>query len=182
MNEAGHQLVRLGDGIVLRQGRIGAKHGTDAGPFLALIRDAAERGGAGGGPIRLSRDGGGAYVALIAPLARDRTVASPEPTALILICDPAATATSLGTTLIKLYGFSHAEARLAMLLTQGRTLKQAAEKRGVGIETVRSQMRSLLAKSGVHRQADLVRLIARLPEIGSILMPNPLNTAAIEKG
>ena len=125
------------------------------------------RRGAGGGPVALTRDGGGAYAALVAPLPPDHPAAAGEPVALVLVTDPVAAPRTLGRTVIELYGCSHAEARLAVLLAQGRTLQEAADERGVGIETVRSQLRSLLAKSGVHRQADLVRLLARLPEIRS---------------
>lgn len=168
MNEAARQLVRLGDALVVRQGRLGCKHPMDEARLLGLAREAASaaaRRGAGGGPVRLSRDGGGAYAALAAPLAADQAVAGAEPAALLLVTDPAAVPRTLGTMLIELYGFSQAEARLAVLLAQGRTLQEAADERGVGVETVRSQLRSLLAKSGVHRQADLVRLLARLPEL-----------------
>ncbi len=42
-----------------------------------------------------------------------------------------------------------------------------AEARGVSIATLRSQIRSILAKTGVGRLTDLARLVAALPRMRS---------------
>lgn len=184
MNQAGHELVRLGHALVLRQGRLGAKRSEDEARLLGFVRQAANAAssrGAGGGSLRLFSDAGGGYVALVAPLVAERTVAAGQPAALVLVSDATAAPKTLGRTLVELYGFSQAEARLAVLLAQGRTLKEAADERRVGIETVRSQLRSLLAKSGARRQADLVRLLVRLPEIRSASMAEPSSAGVILK-
>jgi len=55
--------------------------------------------------------------------------------------------------------FTHAERRLAQILAQGATLHRAAEALSVSHNTVRTQLRALLAKTGTNRQADLVRLL-----------------------
>jgi DNA-binding CsgD family transcriptional regulator len=58
-----------------------------------------------------------------------------------------------------LWGFTRAEADLAQHLAEGRTLSEAADASGVSINTVRTQLRGLLAKSGARRQSDLVRTL-----------------------
>jgi DNA-binding CsgD family transcriptional regulator/PAS domain-containing protein len=58
----------------------------------------------------------------------------------------------------RLLGVTPAEAALVATLTGGGTLEQHAEGRGVSIGTVRGQLKQVLAKTGVHRQAELVRL------------------------
>jgi DNA-binding CsgD family transcriptional regulator/PAS domain-containing protein len=53
-----------------------------------------------------------------------------------------------------------AEARLALALLHDKSLKEFAGEAGISFHTARRQMRSLLEKTGTHRQAQLVRLLA----------------------
>ena len=57
------------------------------------------------------------------------------------------------------FGLTPAEAALADALVRGATLEQFATRRGTSIHTVRGQLRALLAKTGTHRQAELVALL-----------------------
>ncbi len=65
-------------------------------------------------------------------------------------------------TLRDLFGLTGAEARLAAALTSGSTLVDAAHTIGIAHNTAKVQLRSVFAKTGVHRQAELVALIASL--------------------
>jgi DNA-binding CsgD family transcriptional regulator len=56
------------------------------------------------------------------------------------------------------FRLSPAETRLWAALTAGRRLIDVAEESGVSVNTVRVQLRALFAKTGMHRQADLLRL------------------------
>lgn len=56
------------------------------------------------------------------------------------------------------FGLSHAEARLLAQLVSGRQLGECAEILGVKVNTVRSQMTSILRKTDCSRQPELVRL------------------------
>lgn len=58
----------------------------------------------------------------------------------------------------QLLGVTPAEAALVATLVGGGTLEQHAQQRGVSAGTVRGQLKQVLAKTGTHRQADLVRL------------------------
>ena len=58
----------------------------------------------------------------------------------------------------RLLGVTRAEAALVVTLAAGGTLEQHAQQRGVSAGTVRGQLKQVLAKTGTHRQADLVRL------------------------
>lgn len=58
-----------------------------------------------------------------------------------------------------LFGLTQAEARLVAGLVAGNTLEQYALRRGVGLGTVRGQLKQVLAKTGAARQAELVRLV-----------------------
>ncbi len=56
------------------------------------------------------------------------------------------------------FRLSPAETRLWAALIAGRRVIDVAEESGVSVNTVRVQLRSLFAKTGMHRQADLLRL------------------------
>ena len=59
----------------------------------------------------------------------------------------------------KLFGLSRREAALAILITQGLTLAQASEHLGVSNQTARTYLRQIFQKTGVTRQAELIRQI-----------------------
>lgn len=56
------------------------------------------------------------------------------------------------------YGLTPAESRVVGGLTEGLTLAEIAERAGIGLETVRSQLKSVYDKTDLGRQVDLVRL------------------------
>jgi DNA-binding CsgD family transcriptional regulator len=65
----------------------------------------------------------------------------------------------------QLFGLTPAEGRLAHALASGKTLMEHASGTGVSLNTVRSQLRHVLAKAGMRRQTDLVRALAGLPAL-----------------
>ncbi len=69
---------------------------------------------------------------------------------------------ALGYHLKQDFQLSAAEIRLAISLFRGATLRQVAERSCTSINTNRAQLASIFSKTGVHRQSELVRLIAEL--------------------
>ncbi|HWG59212.1 MAG TPA: helix-turn-helix transcriptional regulator, partial [Candidatus Acidoferrales bacterium] len=65
--------------------------------------------------------------------------------------------------LTRQYGLTKHEASLADLLLQGSDLREAAEKLGVSMNTVRTHLRLIFEKTDTHRQAELVRVLLRGP-------------------
>jgi DNA-binding CsgD family transcriptional regulator len=61
-----------------------------------------------------------------------------------------------------LFDLTPAEAMLARALIEGKTVAEFAKLRGLSDATVRSQVRSVFAKTGVTRQVELVRLLSGL--------------------
>lgn len=58
-----------------------------------------------------------------------------------------------------MHGLTRAEARLAATLAKGSSLEEAAAALSISIHTVRSQLKSVFAKTGVTRQAELIALL-----------------------
>jgi DNA-binding CsgD family transcriptional regulator len=56
----------------------------------------------------------------------------------------------------RLFGLTRAEARLCERLVAGMSVEEAAADLGLKIPTIRTQLKSIFAKTGVARQAELV--------------------------
>ena len=63
------------------------------------------------------------------------------------------------------FGLSPAETRLASLIAQGLSPRRAAEELGIAHETARDRLKAVFAKTGTHRQSELVALLARGPSL-----------------
>jgi DNA-binding CsgD family transcriptional regulator len=59
-----------------------------------------------------------------------------------------------------LFDLTAAEARVAGGVAEGLTLDQIAERHGVAVGTIRSQVKSIFAKTGAERQSQLAALLA----------------------
>jgi DNA-binding CsgD family transcriptional regulator len=62
----------------------------------------------------------------------------------------------------KAFNLTPAEGKLAVLIAQGNSPEQIAEQLGIARVTARNQLRAVFAKTGTHRQSELVALLARL--------------------
>ena len=60
------------------------------------------------------------------------------------------------------FGLTRAEAEVAAMVVQGKSLAAIADARGIARVTARNQIRTILAKTGTHRQSELVALLSRL--------------------
>jgi DNA-binding CsgD family transcriptional regulator len=85
--------------------------------------------------------------------------------ALLIFHDPKAMPQADPFILAEAFDLTPAEARVAVQLANGKTAEEVSLDRAVAIGTVRTQIKSLLAKTGVHRQGDLMRLIGSLPHL-----------------
>lgn len=70
-----------------------------------------------------------------------------------------------GSELAAVFALTPAEARLAVELSAGLTLAEIAESRSANISTLRAQLRSVYAKLGVSKQAELVATVWRVASV-----------------
>jgi DNA-binding CsgD family transcriptional regulator len=82
--------------------------------------------------------------------------------ALLVLVDPDARPRPPEAALRSGFGLTAAEAKLAMHLAAGEALGDAADALGIAKETARAQLKAIFAKLDLHRQAELVALMARL--------------------
>jgi DNA-binding CsgD family transcriptional regulator len=60
------------------------------------------------------------------------------------------------------FGLTGAESRLVSLLAGGMSIETAAEYLGIARETARNQLKAAFAKTGTHRQAELISLVSQI--------------------
>lgn len=165
-NAALRRLARRRDGLVVGHERLAA---VDPAADAALARAIAELPllRAAGKPamrtIAVPRQHGGAPY-LVQAIAIGG-VAAHAGGVLLVVTDPSVHSLD-AATLQRLLGLTPAEAGLATALAAGTTLAAAAERRGIGLETARTQLKSVLGKTGCAGQAELARLLARLGGTG----------------
>lgn len=83
-----------------------------------------------------------------------------RPAVAVFLRDPESSAAQPSHELVRrLFGLTRMEASLALLLADGLTLDEAAEKMDVRRNTARTHLRSIFCKTGVTRQTMLVRLL-----------------------
>jgi DNA-binding CsgD family transcriptional regulator len=67
-----------------------------------------------------------------------------------------------GAVMKQAFGLTVAEARVAEFLAMGGSIEHAAQELRISRETARNQLKAVFAKTGTHRQGELVALLARL--------------------
>ena len=77
----------------------------------------------------------------------------------VLLTEPEAGPTVDSRFVAEAYDLTPAESQVAALLAEGRTVGEIMASTGRKESTVRWHVRNLHSKLGVHRQADLVRLV-----------------------
>lgn len=82
--------------------------------------------------------------------------------ALVTLIDPMRPVTIQADIVATAYGLTKAEARVADLLLQGLTNTEISERIGVGPETIKSQISSVLAKSGCKSRVSFIWRVFQL--------------------
>lgn len=168
-NAGAEALLMQGDAIRLEKNSLVARPLPATTRFRRLITEASgsdvTNGIASGGVMRL-RSGNTDLQVLVTPVSSVPLPAAfntSKATAVVFItCTDRDVSLSV-ETLIQLYGFTQAEAKLAAGLAGGATLEALADKFGISKQTARVQLKSVFHKTDTHRQGELIaRLLATL--------------------
>ncbi len=168
-NAVAKEFLGRGDGLISRSGTISTTNRATAALLADRIHQATQpqnrHKSTAEQALRVARAAGSPLMVLVAPLPdhADENGEASEPTAQLLVTDPDRPPAILGRHLVDWFGLTPAEADLAVQLANGARLKTLTKCKGVRISTLRSQLRSVLGKTGANRQADLIGLLHRLP-------------------
>jgi len=165
MNMAAASLFQTEKALRLTASGIAAAFPAENKPLNRLVSGAINAGvnhlSDSGGTMLISRGlPGRPLQVLVSPLRSEALfLGNGTPAAAIFITDPERKPLLPAQWLRQLYGLTQAEARLAQLLLEGFDLKESAEQLHVLVSTVRSQLKSIFAKTETNRQSELLRLL-----------------------
>jgi DNA-binding CsgD family transcriptional regulator/PAS domain-containing protein len=166
-NSAATALLAKADGFGARQGILHAATPALTNRLHAVLaRAAAIDGGLPrAGAVRLPKlIGAGALAVLVMPFRNETHWSlSHRPAILVCVADPAGANVLPGRQMIELFGLTGSEAVLAADLLAGMDLREIAVQRRRSVNTIRTQLAGLMAKTNVNRQSELMRLLASLP-------------------
>jgi DNA-binding CsgD family transcriptional regulator len=166
-NAVGRALLDQGEGLSLRDGRLhveGRDIDKELQQALATIIKAQLHGETSVvRALRVPRSRGRADLGLvIRPVPTSQwSEGQSSPSAAIFISDPDLQESTSGQILGELFDLTPAEANLATLLARGLSLAQVSSAQTISQHTARAQLKSIFAKTGVSRQAELVRLVLK---------------------
>ena len=154
-----------------RNGQLFASLSKDERQLKALLADVLSSSDDGsnntGEVMPISRPSGlRPLQVLISPFhinsASDRNAAK---LVLLFVYDPELEVETSEAVLSRMYGLTPAEARIAGLIAEGRSLKEAGQKLGITQDTVRTHLKRIFAKTHTNRQTDLTTLILNSPAV-----------------
>lgn len=160
-NRTAEAVLRRKRWLTVVDGRLRTVHYGSQGILSRQIalsaRTAAGSGTDPGAVLRLDPSGADPLAVLVVPfrVAHD-VLAGALPTVLVLFRDPESDTAPPPIALKQAYDLSDAESRLVALLVGGNSLTQAARVAGISLNTAKTQLRSVFARTGFSRQTDLV--------------------------
>jgi DNA-binding CsgD family transcriptional regulator len=131
-----------------------------------LIR--AALGGAPAGSMSVPRPSDGRLLTILVSPVRGRDVGRfsdlgmRDAAVLLFIVDPANRAGIPMSWIMEGYGLTQAEAKVALAASSGLNIPETANRLGVSINTIKTHLRRVFAKTGTSRQTELARLIASI--------------------
>jgi DNA-binding CsgD family transcriptional regulator len=163
VNRYAEEILRAGNGLTLRRSILHARRPDQTLHLLRLIAEATNSAGVDplpGGRMTVTRTSGRRGLNLmVAPLVSGLPKISGESAAIVFVNDPERVPDPKARELEQLLQLTTAEARLAKSLAAGKTLQAFTRESGVSLNTARSHLKQIFGKTGVRRQADLIRLV-----------------------
>ena len=165
-NDAAQDLLRRGDGLSDQGGILRAWSPSEDANLQRLLGRALPRFGSQGasGSMTVKRPSVLTRLALhISPLGDGRRDScSLRVSALVLIVDPASRARIDPGLVVEVLGLTPAEGQVAVLLAEGKTVREIAVATGRRESTIRWHLHHICSKHGISRQVELVQLVLSL--------------------
>lgn len=162
-NGAAETILRRSDGLMLVRDQLRTARTDDTERLAYLIRGAARTAqGVGdhpGGILLLATSTGAPVSVLVSPCPR---IGLLEPAALVFIAGRSG-APAETRHLARFYGLTPAEARLLKAMIDGERLADYAERACITLNTAKTHLKQIFAKTGIKRQAELIRLLVSDP-------------------
>ncbi|MBS0363761.1 MAG: helix-turn-helix transcriptional regulator [Proteobacteria bacterium] len=165
MNRAGEMLAAGRRGMTVSGGRLIALEAAAARALHGLIGRAAAREAdtrSGGSMALAVAEGALPLSVTVAPVRlAEAALLGGGPMVIVCVTDVEAGVRLPEQRLRDLFALTPAEARLALALFEGMTLNEAAESLSISRFTAQNQLARIFEKTGVNRQAVLIKLMMR---------------------
>lgn len=165
LNDYAKQLLEHADGLKLVGDRLEATYPSDNKELQKRIKEAFEARTAGrslaGKALSVTRPSGEVNLGIVFETIPDSSWVHDkgQPTLLLYVRDAVNKSTVSSAAAKQLFDFTPAETALALELANGLSLEDAAENLGIMRNTARAHLRAIFSKTGVRRQAELVRVM-----------------------
>jgi DNA-binding CsgD family transcriptional regulator len=162
-NLAAENMLRAGRGVFPARDGLRAELPGETRRLRRAISDCAKPHpgfGGTGGHLRLSREHGLPLTVLVAPHhSRLDWIDIARPRAILFITDPDVKAALSPQWLREDFELTPAEAAVAVEVLEADGLQPAARRLGISLATAHTHLAHVFAKTGTHRQSELVRLL-----------------------
>ena len=166
LNDVARELLSHADGLKLVGSRLEASYPSDNRELHKLIKDAliskdTEQPRDAREALSIARPSGEVSLGVVvepipgAAWAEGRG----QPAVMVYIRDAVGKSQVDNRVARELFNFTPAETALALQLANGLSLEEAAENLGIMRNTARAHLRAIFSKTGVRRQAELVRIM-----------------------
>ena len=166
LNVVARALLEQADGLKLVGSRLEASYPSDNRELYRFIRYAAEsRASLAAEPVSaalsIARPSGQVGLGVVIEPVRNSgwVEGHGQPVVMVYVRDAMGGVQMSSQLAQELFSFTPAETTLALQLANGLSLEEAAEKLGITRNTGRAHLRSIFAKTGIKRQAELVKLL-----------------------
>lgn len=165
LNDYAQALLDKSDGLKLVGDRLEASYPSDNKELQRRIKEAFDAHGRGESiakePLSVTRPSGEVNLGIVFEAIPDTSWLGDKDrgTLLLYVRDAVNKSTVSSTVAKELFDFTPAETALALELANGFSLEDAAEKLGIMRNTARAHLRAIFSKTGVRRQAELVRVM-----------------------
>lgn len=163
-NAAAREITALRDGLAIESGRIILLSSKQHAAFREAISVVA----AGRGlplhrleVVRPSKKVPYRLLVMNIPNSGALPLGISQPAAAVLVVDSESGQAPDPDILRELFSLTPAEARITRRLVLGHSVEEIAQEAGVSVETVRSQVRSVMSKTATNRQGELISLVLR---------------------
>ena len=164
VNRAAREIVIARDGLAIVGGVLEAEQVSVRLKLRVLIgrsiRSAAGDSLKAAGALRVSRPSmRRPYAVLVTPLRLTAAERTAPGMATILVSDPEREMEADATAVQTAYGLSRAEARVAGAIAADESVRRAADRLCLSVDTVRWHLKRIYRKTDTNRQAELVKLV-----------------------
>ena len=140
-----------------RHGRLVAARPGLERELTAALRSCAQDAGGRPRAIHVSREPW--LDLLLVPVQEAPSAATATPVAIAYVQGDNRSSADRHQQIAELFGLLPSEARLALALSRGLTIAEAADELGLTVETARNYSKKIYAKTGARGQPDLIRFI-----------------------